>query len=327
MSEQLTKRQHYVWRRYLRPWKQNPNDKGLWTCLLEHKKIAVIGEVDVAQASYFYKIEELNTKQLEFLSKYVSMQPPTIKKYGFDLLNQYKVYADLMAKMRAGDSTLTSIPDIDHKLKEIEINTFEHLNGKIEIQGSSLIDCRSISDIKSMSKSVLDESMHYLWVQYMRTRGMKESFVSSMADRPEMQEIGDKTWPFMLFLNTANLWLTGIKKDDARYTIIINNSNIPFIVGDQPVINIRDNKVDNNGYVTECELYYPLSPDRALLVSFDKGPKYSEVRKGCLWVKTVNRKIWDHSTLHVFGSNEKVLKDMLQKKDFIFNLIYKYFLR
>lgn len=33
MNEQLTIRQHYVWRRYLKPWKLTPTDKGLWTCL------------------------------------------------------------------------------------------------------------------------------------------------------------------------------------------------------------------------------------------------------------------------------------------------------
>lgn len=28
MSGQLTEKQHYVWRRYLRPWKQKPQDRG-----------------------------------------------------------------------------------------------------------------------------------------------------------------------------------------------------------------------------------------------------------------------------------------------------------
>lgn len=33
MPEDLTKRQHYVWRNYLKPWKLSENDAGIWTLL------------------------------------------------------------------------------------------------------------------------------------------------------------------------------------------------------------------------------------------------------------------------------------------------------
>lgn len=241
------------------------------------------------------------------------------------LLELYESYAELMEKKRNGDMVLLSIPNIDHKLKEI--NTFEHLNGEVESFGFALIDCRSIEDVKSMSPKDLEKSMYYLWIQYMRTRRMKERFVDSMMERPNMHEIGEKTWPFMLFLITSNLWQTGFKKDDARYTIVINKTKIPFITGDQPIINLKDNQVDAEGYAKDCELYYPLSPERALLVSFDKGPKYSEIRKGRFWVKKMNHKIWEHSSYHVFSSNEIVLKNMLLKKDYFFDFVYKYIMR
>lgn len=209
MSGQLTEKQHCVWRRYLRPWKQKPQIGGVWTCILSQKKVAMVGVMDVAQASYFYKIEELNKEQLNFLRKFVSTQPHGVKELGMQLLELYESYAELMEKKRNGDMVLLSIPNIDHKLKEIEINTFEHLNGEVESLGFALIDCRSIEDVKSMSPKDLEKSMYYLWIQYMRTRRMKERFVDSMMERPNMHEIGEKTWPFMLFLITSNLWQTG----------------------------------------------------------------------------------------------------------------------
>ncbi len=63
MSTDITKKQHCVWRRYLRAWKVNPDDKDIWTGFLqigELKKVALMG---VAQSSYFYKLEVLNNEE------------------------------------------------------------------------------------------------------------------------------------------------------------------------------------------------------------------------------------------------------------------------
>ena len=38
MSEDITKKQHYVWRRYLAAWKNDSGDKDVWTCILTKKR-------------------------------------------------------------------------------------------------------------------------------------------------------------------------------------------------------------------------------------------------------------------------------------------------
>lgn len=311
MNEQFTIRQHYVWRRYLKPWKQTPTDKGLWTCLLKQKKVAMIGEMDVAQASSFYKIEELNQSQIDFMKSFIETQPQKVRELGDEMLKAYELYSFYMNGLREGNTSITSIPDIEKKLKVIEINTFEQLNCIVENEGKSLIDCRSIEEIKALTKDELSFSFMYLFVQYLRTRGMKEGFVNSMAERPAMMEIGEKTWPFVVFLMANNLWHSTMAKDDYRLVIVKNTSSTPFITGDQPVINDKDDMTDEEGMTKELELYYPLSPECALLVKFDDGPRYEETIVDQNWVDDMNKKIWHHASYHVFGSNKNVLDDLL----------------
>lgn len=273
----------------------------------------MIGEMDVAQASSFYKIEELNQSQIDFLKSFVVTQPQKVRELGYEMLKAYELYSLYMKGLREGNTSITSIPDIEKKLKVIEINTFEQLNCIVENEGKSLIDCQSIEDIKALSKDELSFSFMYLFVQYLRTRGMKEGFVNSMAERPSMMEIGEKTWPFVVFLIANNLWHSTMEKDDYRFVIVKNFSSTHFITSDQPVINDKDDITDEEGMTQELELYYPLSPEFALLVKFDDGPRYEEISVGQDWVDDMNKKIWHHASYHVFGSDRKVLDALLSK--------------
>ena len=54
-----TKKQHYVWRKYLNPLKQRKEDKKVWTYIIKTNKVEYISLMDVAQESYFYKMYEL----------------------------------------------------------------------------------------------------------------------------------------------------------------------------------------------------------------------------------------------------------------------------
>ena len=46
-----------------------------------------------------------------------------------------------------------------------------------------------------------------------------------------------------------------------------------LICSDQPVINLQGDKVDENGEVSDLELYYPLSPNTAVVIDFKNNGK------------------------------------------------------
>ena len=59
-----TKKQHYVWRKYLNPWKLRPEEKKVWTYIIKTNKVEYISLMDVAQESYFYKMYELSRVEI-----------------------------------------------------------------------------------------------------------------------------------------------------------------------------------------------------------------------------------------------------------------------
>lgn len=304
MSEDITKKQHYVWRRYLAAWKNDSDDKDVWTCILKTNTIRKIGLMDVAQSSYFYKMEMLSDEELTFLKKFSDSLPKGTKTIAETLLAGYELYAQLRKDIEAGkmpDST-----DFEHEVKKIEAASFEKIQSQIEIMGAKLLDCKSSADLKALYTEEY-EILYFLWVQYFRTRGMKDGVVASMADRPEMQAIAQKAWPFFNLVVAMQVVESMVLKKDYRFVLLHNVSGVPFITGDQPAINtLWDEKQD------KVEVYYPLSPVTALLVSFDSGEKYSEADVNETFVREKNALIAKEAYLHIFANEEQVLKDALR---------------
>jgi hypothetical protein len=98
-------------------------------------------------------------------------------------------------------------------------------------------------------------------------------------------------------------------------SVLDNNTQVPFITSDQPIINMLAEPRDFNSPL-RMELYYPLSPTQALLylkkstptvglsesVSIDDAHRY-------------NFMMLDHSGLRVFSNSEEYLKFLKQCVD------------
>ena len=73
----IKKRQHYVWRHYLKPW---TDGESIWTYLKEQDKIVKPGLMGVAQEKYFYGLEDFSDEEINFLKKFVDTTSPLVLK-------------------------------------------------------------------------------------------------------------------------------------------------------------------------------------------------------------------------------------------------------
>ena len=101
------------------------------------------------------------------------------------------------------------------------------------------------------------------------------------------------------------------KRQDCHFVFIHNNSSLPFITGDQPIINAKGNESDENGFAKELELYYPLSPTAAFVIVFNAGDRFSERIVDENYVRERNTLIMQESELYVFANQIDVLKGLL----------------
>lgn len=309
MSQDITKKQHYVWRKYLGAWKDNPSDKDLWTGFINTKAVKKVALLSVAQSSYFYKLEELNDFELHFLNIFNESLSPCVREISDMLYTGYVMFTQLRKNMATGQIKTDS--DYEHQVKKIEMTSIEVLQSQCELMGDSLLKCNSVSDINNLAPKKEYEFLYYLMVQYLRTKARKDSFASSITDSSDLMGVVEKCWPYFNFVVAMQMVESFVVKKDYRFVFIKNTSAMPFITGDQPVINSLGHITDEEGYAKELELYYPTTPTTALMISFNPGAKFSEMSVDEEFVKSHNELIAKEAQLHLFANDEQVLKDII----------------
>lgn len=309
MSTDIAKKQHYVWRKYLASWKNDPNDKDIWTALLQQNKVQKIGLMDVAQSSYFYKFEELSSDEIRFLRNYSCDLSEQVKRLADTIIFAYEIFAQLKRKNVAGE--MPKDVNFEHDVKKAEVNSFENIQSKIEKMGQKLIGCQSIKEIEELAEENEIDFLCFIWVQYLRTRAMKSNVVKSLSGKQHLETIAEKCWPFFNFVVAMQMVECMLQRNDYHFIFVKNNGNVPFITGDQPVINTKSGITDDRGFVKELELYYPLSPKRALVIDFISGEKFSEIDIDDEYACQHNKMIYGESQIHVFANEENVLKEIM----------------
>jgi hypothetical protein len=97
--------------------------------------------------------------------------------------------------------------------------------------------------------------------------------------------------------------------DRARFRIVLlqNETAVPFITGDQPVINIHEH-CDERGTPREVEWYMPLSPKMAMLyVLAEHAPKGHRSAISQAEVEGYNARMAEHSHDQLYGNSEESL--------------------
>ena len=309
MSVEITEKQHYVWRRYLSSWQDDLEDYRLWTGLLKQNQVKKLGLKDVAQSRYFYKLEELTDEELLFLKRYKRELSNNVQYIAELIITGYEWYSKIKRDISSGKIEINK--DGEHELKKVEANVFELLLSHIEHMGDELLKCNSSKGLINLAAQQEKEILFYMMVQYMRTKVRKDSFTGALSERADLQSIGVKCWPFFIII-TAMQWVEAmIFKHDYRFVVVHNNSEVPFITGDQPAVNARWKETDSEGNITSLEIYYPMSPKTALVLDFTPGDKFSDVYEDKTYVIERNKMIMDEAELFIFSNEENLLKGMM----------------
>ena len=297
-SNHLKKRQHYVWREYLRGWATPDNPERVF-CLRNGKEPFPANLMNLAQEKYFYQIEELSAEEIDFIKIFaINDQNPFIREIDMNWLSTYCAvfsYIRLFESLGYKDEQFSKL---------LTVNAGEEFQSKIEESASYLIDMLRNDDISFFSEEQgrIDFSL-YITNQYFRTKNIKEKIKNTAS---KIQSIDfEKCWKVLRYIMASDLaYSIAIVHADYHMCLLKNDTSINFITGDQPVINSKVTEEELGKKISELDFYYPISPSRAILITKDSD-KLGIIQVSEKDVLHFNHLIKVHSLEELFALNEK----------------------
>ena len=308
----IVKRQHYVWRNYLRAWSKN--DK-IWTFMKESNKLFLSDLMGVAQERYFYKLIDLTDTEEAFLKTFIDRNSGHLVK---DLNLDYLVLFTSTSKLKKNLDQIIN-PDIEkekyaEEIRKLEINLMEISHGKMENLGFNLLKYRNLDQLKIIEKDdYFFDAIMFMCFQYFRTKSTRESVMNSFLNGPH-EQLASKTWNILSYVLATNLAQKISLDSRLRFQFIENNTGVPFITSDQPIFNIVSDKVNDDGEVVELEFYYPIAPICALAIHFrnDQIEKFNGVSADDSMVMFYNKKVFENADSFVFADSREPLQDFIE---------------
>ncbi|WP_421238554.1 DUF4238 domain-containing protein [Aeromonas enteropelogenes] len=258
----IKRRHHYVWRKYLKTWAE---DDLIWC--LRNKRIFQSNLMGIAQERDFYKLNELREDDINFVKLYVDSIPDQslrdmCKGWATKFITASEIIRSLRSISLEGENK-----KIDEMIDSLIYNTEEDLHSAIEI--SSIHTINRLIERKEDTfdnRSDYIKFIHYLCTQYTRTNSMKQRAI--LSDPGHLKVDMSKVWNILSHIVATSIGLS-IIREQGQWSVVtlINKSDTKFITTDQPVINTfaafeRQPEEDD-----ELELYYPLSPMIAILLT------------------------------------------------------------
>mgnify|MGYP001199852262 CR=1 FL=1 len=295
-------RQHYVWQRYLKNWSK---DQSQIYCLRDNR-IFITGTTCLALERYFYKLDGITPNDLDLIKRgYVDTMKGVAQEHAQKILHIFSA----MVTMR--DALLARFPnnvEVSESLDVFFTNVEENYHAEIEGHSTLFLDSlinRQTGFYNDPEKNA--EFNIFLTTQYVRTKNMQDALLSKAAEHPYLYEPTRRAMSVYRFI-TAHTIAMGLSKhmDWCSFKLLNNNTDTPFITGDQPVINTKADDIDlTTGFANSLELYYPISPEIAVLINPNFGTnQHQEVQVTNDEAKEYNDKMFNASHEQIFAKEE-----------------------
>ena len=278
----MKKSQHYVWKYYLKQW---TNQNKIWC--KRNDKIFNTSLENIAHENYFYVIQNINEEELEII---------------FGLLN--KIDDSAKPIMEANIEILLNASKLKGKDR---IDYLEGYHTYIENIGRPILDSLYNENTEILSKQRdRDLFSYYLGLQYTRTKKIRNSLTKSFeSDLKETcnNKINIETISHSIAFLSADFIRNWISSE-GNFILLRNNTEIDFMTSDQPIYN-HSIKFDNLGTSDQMELFYPITPKLALLIS---NKKIGNFNVSINLIKHYNNTIIREAEEFIFSTNKLQLE-------------------
>ena len=299
MFESVPKNQHYVWRHHLEAWAVG----GKVACR-RHSSADTFATnpKNIANERYFYQVAELTDGELDYLRQIADAgRTEEAREVNRNFLAMFSTTTYLRRLIASAARDDDARAQSEALLLQAERGLGESWHGAIEDKGLPyLVRLRAGDASFWQSEEEASDFCMFLGTQYMRTARMRNAVHASVL--PAGLDL-TRVWPV-----ESHFWATEIgaafyrHRHRTRATIAINDTAIPFVTGDQPVINLKPQQD------LEPVFYYPVSPRIALMLGIEDSDCPVVTRSlGVIEVERLNYDIYRWSDDQIYGTDTNQL--------------------
>ena len=293
------RRQHHVWQHYLKSW---ATDDQIW-CLRDGS-IFRTNTTKVAVERDFYKIPELTSEDVALI-KWLVINP---SQHELTQKNHENFLTMLAAPSRLAEQFRKFARDpkeLDELLDIIRTNVLEDYHAGIEDSFSPLLDEILRNDLSFYADGRRCITFtHFLCAQHMRTKNIKEKSIERVRANggPDISRI----WDIMSQMFAVNIGTClYLERSKRTLSLLQNRTGVPFVTGDQPVINLHATGVTPPETLS---FYYPVSPRLALLwPEVGEAPAFTTDGLTPAQARALNMRILEACHSQVFAQTEAEL--------------------
>jgi hypothetical protein len=286
-------RQHHVWQHYLEPWAID----GKIYSLIDGKPCRP-NTKNVAVEHHFYRLHRLTQTDIGLLKYlFIDASPAHTRQLHEDFV---KALLLPRAFVEQHKQYLRNPEEMEEILLTQEINVLEDYHASIEDSFTP-----TLLAIRKGDLSFYDDThecitfARYMATQYMRTKGIKVRTIE-IFQRKNGIDIS-RIWDIVSLMRAVDIGCSlflGRKRQ--QLALLRNNTEVGFITGDQPVINLHGG--DRSNAPEKLCMYYPVEPRAALIWGdVDEKIPFASETLNAQQVSSLNQRMFAASHSQVFG--------------------------
>jgi Protein of unknown function (DUF4238) len=264
---EVKKRHHYVWANYLARWGSGTKNVFYTT---KNGKFAHDSVRAIVVDDYFYKVTTLTSKHVEVIRSFSRKSPDHLHQQHMSYLNDF-------LRMQQAE-TIYSKSDIrnqqvERHLHAMKCNVLENLHASHEEMVLPVLAALADEKLDVLQdKQHMIDFMAFFGHQISRTKTFRDSAFAVLSRSNTLEiEVADATehaWWFLSYMIGMNLGFSlYIDRHNARHALLVNDTNVPFITSDQPVVNVHSCISETEFAAPKhADFYYPISPRVAYII-------------------------------------------------------------
>ena len=305
---QAKKRHHYVWANYLTRWGRGTKNVFYTT---KTGKIAHDNVKAIVADEFFYKISPLTRKQIEVIKGYSQLSPSHLQRHHVSYLNGF-------LKMQHAETVYRKsgirMQEFELRLHALKCNLLENLHSAHENKARPVLAALADEQLDVLlNKEHMIEFMVFFGHQISRTKTFRDSVIQALPRRnaieTDMVEAMAHAWWFLSYMFGMNIgYDLYVGRNYAKHALLINDTRVPFITSDQPVVNVHSCVSEAEFAAPEhSDLYYPISPRVAYIICdsdrFARGRNVVDE----VTVVELNTKVAAQAKTHIIGDSENAI--------------------